>query len=379
MNQTKRFRFSFVIVLLIGIWFLLPHHLRMAFTYWFPGIEDYEIFDNRKVDVSKTPFEWPESQNYLKKEISSNWRDTLEHYQTIAYLVIQNDSILYEEYWDDYGSESYSNSFSAAKSIVSLLIGAAIDDGYIQSVDQKACDFLPHLQEGKSNQLTIRNLLTMSSGSNWNESYSSPLSMTTKAYYGDDLVGLAESIVVKDEPGKIFSYKSGDTQLLAQIVSRSTGRTLSEYASQKLWKPLGAKHPALWSLDHEGGTEKAYCCFNTNARDFALLGALINHKGKWRGQQIISQDYVNEAITPASYLMTEEGDILDHYGFQYWIINYKGLKIPYARGILGQYIYSIPEKNAIIVRLGHKRNKVKTHHHPTDAYAYLDMAFELLQ
>nr|WP_321453202.1 serine hydrolase [uncultured Carboxylicivirga sp.] len=378
MASTRKFKFSFIIILIIGIWFLMPHHLRMAFTYWFPGIEDYKIFENREVKASNHPFEWPKSTTYNQAELASNERDTLEHYQTIAYLVIQNDSIVYEEYWDDYDANSYSNSFSAAKSIVSLLIGAAIDDGYIQSVDEKVGDFLPYMKEGKNNELTIRNLLTMSSGSNWDESYSSPLSMTTKAYYGDDLVGLAKGLKIIDEPGKIYTYKSGDTQLLAQIVNQATGKNLSTYASEKLWQPLGAKHSALWSLDKKDGTEKAYCCFNSNARDFALLGALINHDGYWRNQQIISEDYIKSATSPANYLKTEDGNILDFYGFQYWIVNYNGLQIPYARGILGQYIFSIPEKNTIIVRLGHKRSDAKINHHPSEIYSYISTGLELL-
>lgn len=379
MASSKKFRFSFIVVILIGVWFFLPHHLRMAFTYWFPGIEDYKIFDNREVIASDDPFEWPVSKTYNQFEFSQQQRDSLEHYSTVAFLVIQNDSILYEEYWDDYGPDSYSNSFSASKSLVSFLIGAAIDDGYISSVDQKAGDFLPYMKDGLNSELSIRDLLTMSSGSNWDESYSSPTSMTTKAYYGNDLIGLAEDISIVEEPGKIHSYKSGDTQLLAQIITHSTNRTLSDYASEKLWKPLGAKNTALWSLDKKNGTEKAYCCFNSNARDFALIGALINHHGFWRNQQIISQKYIDEAITPASYLKTDDGEDLDFYGFQCWIINYEGFKIPYARGILGQYIFSIPEKNAIIVRLGHKRSKVQIKHHPSDVYSYLEMGLELLQ
>ncbi len=379
MAKKNKFRFSFIIVLLIGIWFLLPHHLRMAFTYWYPGIEDYQIFDNRTIEVSDTPFTWPTAKIYNKQELKAQWRDTLEHYNTIAYLVIKNDSIIYEEYWDGYSENSHSNSFSAAKSIVSLLIGAAIDDGFINSVDQAAGDFIPHLKTGKNADLRIRNLLTMSSGSNWDESYSSPLSLTTKAYYGNNLASLIKDLHVVDDPGVNYSYKSGDTQLLAEIVRAATGQNLGSYASKKLWKPLGASNEAYWSLDKNDGHEKAYCCFNSNARDFALFGALINHKGFWNGQQIISEAYLNEATTPAKYLNDEDGLPLNFYGFQYWIVDHEGMQIPYARGILGQYIFSIPEKNAIIVRLGHDRNKQKTNHHPTDVYAYLNMGLELIQ
>ncbi|MCU4177108.1 serine hydrolase domain-containing protein [Carboxylicivirga sp. N1Y90] len=377
MAAKKRFRFTFIIVLFIGIWFLLPHHMRMAFTYWFPGIADYEIFENREVKTSDNTFTWPSANNYNQASFDKQWRDTLEHYQTIAYLVIKNDSIVYEEYWDGYGPDSYSNSFSAAKSIVALLIGAAIEDGYIQSVDQKASDFLPHLEKYNGKELTIRHLLNMSSGSSWDESYSSPLSMTTKAYYGDRLDNLVNELKIVEIPGEIFEYKSGDTQILAHILREATGQNLSHYASQKLWKPLGARQPALWSLDTKNGYEKAYCCFNSNARDFALLGALINHKGFWRGQQIISEQYLQYATSPASHLVNLQMENVDYYGFQYWLLKHKDLNVTYARGILGQYIISIPEKDLIIVRLGHKRSNTKMNHHPSDVYAYIQMALDI--
>lgn len=167
--------------------------------------------------------------------------------------------------------------------------------------------------------------------------------------------------------------------MLAEIVRVATGQNLSHYASEKLWKPLGARKPALWSLDKKEGYEKAYCCFNSNARDFALLGALINHKGYWNGQRIISEAYLNEATSAATYLKDKDGESLNFYGFQYWITNYMNTPIPYARGILGQYIFSIPEENTIIVRLGHERNTQKIDNHPTDVYAYINMGMELIK
>jgi len=125
--------------------------------------------------------------------------------------------------------------------------------------------------------------------------------------------------------------------------------------------------------------EKAYCCFNTNVRDFARLGQLILNKGMWNGNRIISEEYINEATTPKKNLLDKAtGDIVDFYGFQWWIINYKGIQIPYMRGILGQYIFVIPDKNAVVVRLGHTRSKEIINHHPKDVYDYLEDAFLIL-
>jgi len=219
----------------------------------------------------------------------------------------------------------------------------------------------------------------MSSGSNWDESYTSPMSMTTQAYYGNDLQALAEEMHVVDEPGKYFSYKSGDTQLLSLIVKNATGKALGDYASEKLWQPMGAEHDALWCLDKKDGLEKAYCCFNSNARDFARFGKLVLNHGRFNGKQVISEKYITEATTPARYLLDDEGKPLDFYGFQWWIVKSGGKYIPYARGILGQYIFAIPEKNAIIVRLGHTRSENYIAHHPCDVITYLEEGMKMLK
>ena len=378
--NTGKLKTILTIVIIISVaWIFTPYYLRQALTHLYPGIDDYKIFNNRVVKASSTPIPWAKATNYNSKELSSTLRDTLEHYESIAYLIIQNDSVLFEKYWEGYGTDSYSNSFSAAKSIVSLLIGAAIDEGKIKSVDEPAYKYLPHLNEGKSRELTIRNLLTMSSGSNWDESYTSPMSMTTQAYYGNDLQALAEEMHVVDEPGKYFSYKSGDTQLLSLIVKNATGKALGDYATEKLWEPMGAEHDALWCLDKKDGLEKAYCCFNSNARDFARFGKLILNHGKFNGKQVISEEYITKATTPARDLLDDDGKPLDFYGYQWWLVKLNGKYIPYMRGILGQYIFAIPEKNAIIVRLGHTRSKSYIDHHPSDVITYLEEGIKMLK
>jgi len=379
-TKSKKLKIFLYVVLLLFIgWLFLPFYLRTALTYWYPGIDDYKIFENRVVKASPQPVQWAKAKDYNAQELPQTLKDTLEHYKSIAFLVIRNDSLVFEKYWEGYGTDSYSNSFSAAKSIVSLLIGAAIDEGKIKSVNEPAFHYLPHLTGKLDKELTIRDLLTMSSGSNWDESYSSPVSMTTQAYYGNDLQALCERIHIVEQPGKYFSYKSGDTELLSLIVKAATGKTLSDYASEKLWQPMGAEHNALWSLDKKGGLEKAYCCFNSNARDFARFGKLILGHGNYNGKQVISEKYVAEATTPARDLLDDEGKPLDFYGYQWWIMKAGGKYHPYMRGILGQYVIVVPEKNAVIVRLGHKRSKFYIDHHPADAVTYLNEGMKLLK
>lgn len=376
--------FGILIILLIATFFIItsfPSHnyLRRAIYYNFVDLNDYKIFANRAIKTG-TYQPWVKSPDYNKKTPSQASLQKIKSYKTVAFLVLENSSIKYERYWDNYSDSSKSNSFSMAKSVISLLIGAAIDEGKIKSVDQKVAEFLPQFKAGLDAELTIRHLLNMSSGLNWDESYAGPTSITTKAYYGKSLEKIVQQMKVVDKPGKRNNYQSGNTQVLAFLLEKATGKTIADYASEKLWKPLGARHEAFWSLDKEGGHEKAYCCFNSNARDFARLGQLVLLKGRWQGRQVISEKYITEATTPAKEIKAEASNKANnYYGFQFWILEYKGFKIPYMRGILGQYIFVIPQKNAVVVRLGHKRDTTYgAYQAPKDVYAYLDAALEIL-
>jgi len=370
---------SITIVAIVILYFVSPSYLQEAVLHGKAGIEDYKIFQNRIVEAGD-PKVWKVADDVNSFEMPDSMMEVIEGYHPIAFLVIQNEEIVYEEYWDGFNENSISNSFSAVKGIVSLLVGIAIDEGKIKSVDDKVGDYLPSFRTGSKKELTIRHLLTMSSGLNWDEAYTSPFSMTTKAYYGNDLRGLVNKLELVEKPGVEYDYLSGNTEILAMVVQAATGKNISDYTSGKIWKQIGAQHDALWSLDIENGMEKAYCCFNSNARDFARFGQLILNQGSWNGHQIVSEAYISELTKPASYLIDkEDGELVDFYGYHWWIINYKGHEIPYMRGILGQYVFAIPELNAVIVRLGHNRSHEYIDHHTLDIYQYLDAGFMVLE
>ncbi len=374
---TKALKITLIAILAIAAtYFILPKYLQKALIYQLPGISDYQIFDNRTVSAG-IPHPWPRATNYNQFTPPEAYADTLDHFNTIAFLVIQHDSILFETYSGGFSATSLSNSFSMAKSIVGLLTGCAISDGYIHSLDDKVLQYLPELEGSHADELTIRHLLTMSSGSSWDESYSSPFSLTTQAYYGHDLVKTFQKVKITEKPGGHFTYKSGDTQLLARILTRSTGKSLAKYTSEKLWQPLEAEQDALWSLDHPGGEEKAYCCFNSNARDFARLGVLVLNRGQWKNRQLVPAGYIRESTTPANHL-AKDANGTDYYGLHWWMMRYKAMEIPYARGILGQYIFVLPAFDAVIVRLGHERSKEKRGAHPLDAYTWVDLGIKVL-
>jgi CubicO group peptidase (beta-lactamase class C family) len=375
----KFFRILIGILLVLAVvYFFLPGYVQTALIYQTVDIDDYQIFENRTIEAG-TPQPWPEHPKYNTYKLEEAERQELEELEPVAFLVIQDGQVRYEEYWDGYGTNSLSNSFSAGKSVVSLLIGIALDEGQIKSLDEKVYQYIPEFSKPSLKEITIKDVLTMSSGVNWDEAYKTPFSMTTEAYYGTDLPGLIHRLEGIETPGKKFKYLSGNTEILAMVVQSATGKTISDYASEKIWKKIGAEHDALWSLDHKDGMEKAYCCFNTNARDFARFGQLILNNGLWDSTQIVSGDYLKAATSPAIWLDGGDGKPLSYYGYQYWILNYKGMQIPYMRGILGQYIFAIKEKNTVIVRLGHDRSKEYSNFHPTDVYDYVDLGLKIIE
>lgn len=378
-NQQRKLIAILFIVIISGALFLtMPVYLRNALIYGYSGIYDYKIFHNRTV-AAGFAHPWPLSEAYNTATPSEVYIDSLKLLGTTGFVVIRNDSLLFEYYSDEADTNTISNSFSMAKSIVGLLTGCAIEDGYLNSIHQPIDQFLTDFEHLKGKGITLQHLLTMSSGSNWDEKYSSLFSKTTKAYYGNHLEKLMQEVEIVETPGVNYRYKSGDTQLLAMVLTRATGKSLSAYASEKLWQPMGAETPALWSTDKKRGLEKAYCCFNSTARDFARFGSLILHLGQWDGQQLVPESYVIESITPASFLKDEQNKPLTFYGYQWWILHYRGRAIPYARGLHGQYIFVLPAENAVIVRLGHERSDVEIHNHPLDVYSWVNMGLELLE
>lgn len=381
-KQMKKAGWAIFIIACCLIGFLaLPSnfYLRRALVHLLPGIDDYPIFENRVIRA-ENPQSWPLADTYNTKHINKSYLPVFEELETIAYIVIQDSAVVFEQYWNQYTDSSYTNSFSMAKSIVSLAVGCAIDDGYIKSVDQPVSDFVPQFSGYNGKQLTIKHLLTMSAGVDFDEAYSSPFSATTKFYYGNNLEELTLAMKEVTEPGIRFNYQSGVTQLLALLTEKAIGGNISEYISRKLWTPMGAEENALWCLDRKDGLEKAYCCFNSNARDFARFGQLLLNQGSWNGKQLISQTYLKEATTPATWLQSQYNDGPNQeYGYQFWHLQHKEMNIPYMRGILGQYIFVIPEKNAVVVRLGHKRSDTRTaQHYPDDIVTWLDAALEIL-
>jgi CubicO group peptidase (beta-lactamase class C family) len=318
-------------------------------------IDDSEFFYNNDV-VANNPKKIPNAVGYEKNSITNKLNQLLEQTKSVAFLIVKDDSVSFEKYWDLGSVVSKTNSFSMAKSITSILVGCAIDDGFVGGVTQRVTDFFPKISSQGGEELKIAHLLQMSSGMEWVENYKRPLSVTARAYYGTNLKKLILGRRFSTKPGTVFHYKSGDTQLLGLVLERATGKSVADYAGERLWTRIGATNNALWSLDYNGGVEKVFCCFNSNARDFSKLGLLVLNDGILYGDTIVSSDYIRWMTSPVG-LLDRSGEKTTHYSNSWYYAKVLDKEVIYARGFLGQYIVVIPEINLVFVRLGKKENK----------------------
>ncbi|GAA4802874.1 serine hydrolase [Litoribaculum gwangyangense] len=335
-------------------------------------LEDYKKFDNAIVE-NGIPQPWPNHKNYNTIKETEALNDINKANGTIAYVIIKNDSIWFENYYDGFNEDSQTNSFSMAKSYVSGLMGKAIEQGYIKSLDQPVSDFLPIFNEGLATKMTVGDLSSMASGTSWDEKYYSPFSIVTRAYFDDDLEKVMLGLKVVDEPGQKFKYSSGDTQLLAMVVEKATGKKMYDYLTETFWKPLNSENPTLWQVDSEDhDLVKAYCCIASNAKDFARFGKLFKDHGKWNGKQILDSAFVAKSITPRFPESPQ-------YGYGWWMKDIGKKHFFMMRGHLGQYVIVEPNDNVIIVRLGHsKGNNNEVGSFTADIDTYIEEAYKML-
>jgi len=372
------------LMVLIGAFGLLSGCHVGRFVYWnFADIQDYKKFPVHPVvrgDTASSPA-W-HFQN-LNQAISGKPLTPLtllpgfdlplaelnDKNKSVAFLVIRRDTILFEQYYDGYADSSIVPSFSVAKSVTSLLVGCAVADGYIKSVQQPVTDFIPELRDPRFKNITLEHLLNMRSGIKYVESYVNPFGNVAIGYYGTNLMRHVRKLQVAGPPDQGFNYISINPQLLGIVLERATGRPPAQYLSEKLWLPMGMEWDASWSLDSKKNqTTKTFCCLNTRARDYAKLGRLVLNNGNWDGQQLVPADWVAKCQT--SPLPDQP-----HYSYQFWHSvlvgaeptatyrpNNNAIGAPLGDcvmiGILGQYVYINPAKQVVIVRLGAGRGDV---------------------
>jgi CubicO group peptidase (beta-lactamase class C family) len=270
---------------------------------------------------------------------------------TLAFLVVHDDTLVAERYFEDARRDTLQTSFSVAKSFLSTLVGIAIDDGAIHSVTDPVTEYVPELaqRDSRFDQITLQDLLTMSSGIRYEEqSLPLPWGDDVNTYYATDLRDLAlNGTQIERAPGQEWHYDNYNPLLLGLVLERATGMSVSEYMAGRLWQPLGAEVDATWSLDSDAdGFEKMESGLNAAPVDYARFGELFLHGGRWNGTQILSSGWVREATAADT-----STDPAAHYQYFWWIDTARPGRF-YALGNLGQYIYVAPDANTVIVRFG---------------------------
>ena len=285
--------------------------------------------------------------NGERAELDEFLRET----DTLAFVVVHQDHLVWERYFDS-TRQSLQTSFSVAKSFVSTLVGIAIDEGLIGSISDPVTDYLPELaaRDRKFQEVTLRDLLTMSSGIRYQEGGFPSFGDDTYTYYGVDLRDVAlNRTQIEQPPGITWHYNNYHPLLLGLVLERATGTSVSDFMATMLWQPLGAEADATWNLDSESsGFEKMESGLNARAVDYARFGLAFLHNGEWNGRRIVSEDWVRAATGaetdsgPASYR---------GYGYFWWTDVDRPGRF-YAMGKYGQYIYVAPDADAVVVRLG---------------------------
>ena len=332
-------------------------------------VYDYQKFPERMIEASDAHLELiynlDEERVHTQFELATGVDDFdsfLAVNRTQAFIVIQNDEIIYEQYFNGAERESIVTSFSTAKSFASTLIGIAIDEGFIHSVDDPITDYLPELLERDPAfaKITIRNLLMMSSGIKYAE-FPFLNGDDAKTYYYPDLREFAlEKISIVGNPEEIFLYNNYHPLLLGMIIERATGTSVANYLQEKVWQPMGAEYAASWSLD-EAGFEKMESGINARAIDFAKFGQLYLHNGSKQGVTVVPSAWVAES-TQADPSVDYENYYYDdfiftkgqgYYKYMWWGIQRDAENYDFtALGNHGQFIYISPQSNLVIVRFG---------------------------
>ena len=343
-----------LVLLLTGNGFILTSVKRTYLAgHVTANVNDHSVFEVRNIKTDQhTPLK--KHADFLKKPLPTEFLDELERGNTAAFLVLKNGQILSEYYFNGYNDRSKTNSFSMAKTVTTLLLGIAIEEGLVRDLDQPIIDFIPEFKDdplGKT--ATIGQFSLMNSGYEWDENYYTPFSPTVELYYGSNIEKFLLAGEFSAKPGEFWEYSSASTQIMGIFLLRAlqkagAANTLSEYLSEKIWQPLGMNDDGLWHLDNKG-MELVYCCINTNARNFAKLGMLIQNKGEWQGTQIVPSDFVEQMIKPVGQ---------PYYGLSTWLQVKEEPHYHWYSGHLGQYVISVPSHNMVIVRLGENPTSV---------------------
>ena len=385
---------NFIALLFIAL--ALPScYMARAYKFRKLKLEDHTKLKSTQINIGAETYSYILAANDNYRPIT-NWIDSnIVNTSTKALLVIKNDSIVYERYFDNYTKNTVSPSFSVAKSFVSTLIGIALDENKIKSTDEPFTNYLPYFlkKDERFANITIQHLLDMRSGIKWNEDAYGLKDDAIKLGFRPNMIPYIKKIKIASKPCEDSAYKSINTMLLGMILTKVYNKPLSKILEEKMWQPMGMETTADWNTDNKK-LEITYGGLNATARDFTKLGSLFLHKGILNNNKIISEAWINKS-TNADTLFNYDGYKNQWWGkknyfnytdsviaqnkilelkqknsiFKYRTFVNKSNKTIYqlimpsttffAEGILGQFVYVCPDKNLIIVRLGQNWNSNK--------------------
>jgi len=338
-------------------------------------ITDYQHFDNAPIaraavgsalPLAPMALRWPGGVGDAAQDADQTQRGT------VALLVARRGQLVHERYYNGYDADSITTSFSMAKSVVSVLLGIAIDQGRVAGVHEPITRYLPELlaNDPRFARITLRHLLTMRSGIYFDEGYGSPFTEAAAFYLTPDLKREVAGLRIQREPDQAYSYQSGDTQLLAMAVERAVGQPLARYAEWVLWQPMGAGHDASWSLDSTaGGVARGFCCLNARAVDYLRFGLMVLGEGQIEGRRIVSAAWLRQSTAAQAGLPGADDGAqrnIERPGspnaaFYAWQWRRRPLagaaplqpgEMVYAQGLFGQILLIDPATQTVALRLG---------------------------
>ena len=320
----------------------------------------------------------PEEFEYLGNSYSGD--EFLKDSRTTGFLIIQNDSIVFENYYLGNTETTRNISWSMAKSFISALIGIAVEEGHIESVMQKVDDYCPILKGSGYEGVRIKDVLQMSTGVGFNEDYgdlTSDINRWGRGFaLGQSQDAFAATLEREIEPGTVNHYVSINTHVLGMVLTAATGRTITSYMQEKLWEPVGMEHDAYWLIDGYN-MEMALGGLNATLRDFAKIGSLFLHKGKMNGKQIVPQPWVRLS-TSADAPHVEPKSEQFGYGYQWWLPDGEEGEFM-ARGVYNQNIYINPTTKTVIAKLSANHKFNDPNYHPSHVDMGLSMYRKIVE
>jgi CubicO group peptidase (beta-lactamase class C family) len=360
-----------VVLLLFSALFAWRPELIRVVAYQIPDAETYKAYPQTVVAPADTAF------NFYRAATKRNDLDTLQVYngqhqlvsfktymeeaRTKLFMVIRNDTVIYQQFKPGYSDTTLTTLFSVAKTMVSITLGKALEDGKIQSLDEPLLKYVPELKGNPAyHSITLRHLLTMKSGLEFADATSGGfiaafLSDEALYYYTDDIKKFLRAEKLVNQPGTVWKYKSIDVFLLAWALENATGQKFAAYFQDNIWKEIGTAYPASWGLDHPNGLANTASRFQSTAIDLAKIGRLYLNKGKYNGKQVIPLSWVNESLdlhgerpsTSKGWQHTTQHNL--------WWIPQQGEKGDFAaEGMRGQRLYMDTLTHTIIVHFADK-------------------------